>query len=77
MIEPVEFMYSRDRKRRIVIFRHSLGSYSYKEEYHFKNEVAEGWAPLYSTPSFYDSLKTLKREIRYNVSWLSESDIKH
>jgi len=74
MIEPVEFIYSPDRKRRVVIFRHPSGSYSYREERYFKNETAEGWAPLYSPPSFYDSLETARREIRHNVPWLAEPD---
>ena len=72
MVEPVEFIYSRDRERRVVILRHPSGSYGYKEELHFKNETAEGWAPLYSPPSFYDSLETARREIRHNVPWLVE-----
>ena len=74
MIEPIELIYSEDRKRRVVIFRHSSNSYTYKEERHFKNEAAEGWAPLYTSPSFYDSLETARREIRHNVPWLAESD---
>ena len=74
MIEPVEFIYSRDGKRRIVIFRHASDAYSYKEERHFKNEAAEGWAPLYSPPSFYDTLETLKREIRFSIPWLAEPE---
>jgi hypothetical protein len=72
MIEPIEIIHSHDRKRRIVIFRHPSNTYSYKEERHFKNEAAEGWAALYSPPSFYDTLETAKRELRHNVPWLAE-----
>jgi len=74
MVEPIELIYSEDRKRRIVIFRHSSDSYAYKAERYFKNEAAKGWAPLYTSPSFYDSLETARREIRYNVPWLAERD---
>ena len=59
--ETIEYIYSPDRKRRVVVVRHPSNYYSYKEERYYKNEAAEGWAPLYSTPSFYDSLETLKR----------------
>ncbi|SHM49981.1 hypothetical protein SAMN05428972_3818 [Rhodanobacter sp. OK091] len=71
--EVVETFYSKDRKRRVNIVRQPDGSYSYVEEYYFKNELAEidGWASLGGNPSLYDSLETARREVPFNVTWLA------
>lgn len=72
MEEPAEIMYSDDRKRRVVIFRRSDGTYGYREERHYKNDLAdtEGWASLSGRTCYYDKLETAKREVTENVSWL-------
>ena len=71
MSEAVEFIYSADRQRRVVILRQSAGHYSYREERHYHSEAAESWASLGGRASHYDSLETAKREVVFNVPWLA------
>jgi 8-oxo-dGTP pyrophosphatase MutT (NUDIX family) len=66
----VESLYDEARKRRVIIFRRSSGTYGYREEKHYKNEVAEGWAFLGGRVCYWDTLETAKREVVNNVSWL-------
>jgi hypothetical protein len=70
----METIYNADRKRRIVIFRRESGTYGYREEYHYKNELAqaEGWASLGGRACYYEDLETAKREAVENVTWLPE-----
>ena len=71
--EPVEIIYAADRRRRVVIFRRPSGSYGYREERHYKNDLAgtEGWASLGGRSSHYEDLETAKREVVENVTWLA------
>jgi hypothetical protein len=68
--EPVEIVCDSQGKRRVVIFQRSSGTYGYREESHYKNEAAEGWASLGGRACYYDSLETAKREMVENVPWL-------
>jgi len=70
----VETIYSGDGKRRITIFRRSDGAFSYREEYHFINDVAqvEGWASLPQGSVLFGSLEIARRELPFNVAWLAE-----
>jgi hypothetical protein len=74
---PVETIYASDRKRRVVIFRRDSGTYGYREEYHYKNDLArvEGWASLGGRACYYEDLETAKRELVENVAWLAERNI--
>ncbi len=71
MSENAEFIYSADGQRRVVILRLAAGQYSYREEYHYHSESAEGWASLGGRASYYDSLETARREVVFNVPWLA------
>jgi len=71
--EVVEVIYDPTRNRRAVIFRRSSGTYGYREEKHFKNEVAEGWRSLGGRVCHWDMLETAKRELPANVTWLASS----
>jgi hypothetical protein len=73
--ETVEIIYAADRRRRVVIFRRPSGSYGYREERHYKNDLAgvENWASLGGRSSHYEELKTAKREVIENVPWLARS----
>ena len=66
-----EFIYSADRRRRVVILRQSSGVYTYREERFYQSEDAEGWAALWSRPSHCDSLETARREVVFAVPWLT------
>jgi hypothetical protein len=66
----VEALYDDARKRRVVIFRRPSGTFGYREEYHYQNEVAEGWASLGGRACYWDGLETAMREVVDNVSWL-------
>lgn len=72
--EQVEIIYSEDRKRRVVIFRRPSGTYGYREERHYKNELAdvEGWASLGGRACHYEDLPTAMREVVENVAWLAK-----
>ncbi len=70
----VEYIYDPGRKRRVAILRRDDGTFSYREERHFDNEAAEGWATVWSGRSFYADIETAKREIVENVQWLSRAD---
>ena len=74
--QPVETIYSEDQKRRIVIFRRQSGTYGYREEYHYKNELAHeaGWSPLSGRACHYEDLQTAKREVIENVPWLAQQN---
>ena len=65
------FIYSADRRKRVVILRKSSGGYTYREEHHYQSEGAEGWSALWSRPSHYDSLETARREVVFAVLWLT------
>ena len=71
--EPVQIIYAADRSRRVVIFRRPSGSYGYREERYYKNDLAgaEGWAALAGRSSHYEDLETAKREVVENVPWLA------
>lgn len=71
--KPVEIIYAADRKRRVVIFRRPSGSYGYREDRQYKNDLAstEGWASLGGRSSHYEDLETAKREVVENVTWLA------
>jgi hypothetical protein len=71
--EPVEIIYAADRRRRVVIFRRASGSYGYREERYYKNDLAgtEGWASLGGRSCHYEDLATAKREVVENVTWLA------
>ncbi len=71
MSEPIEFIYSADRRRRVVILSQPAGGYTYREEYHYHSDAAEGWASLGGRASYYDSLETARREVVFNVPWLA------
>jgi hypothetical protein len=73
--EPVEIIYAPDRMRRIVIFRLPSGSYGYREERYYKNDVAgtERWGSLGGRSCHYQDLETAKREVVENVTWLASS----
>jgi len=70
--EAVELLYDNTRTRRVIIYRHSTGTFGYREEKYFKNELAEteGWATITKGKSSYDTLETALREVTYNISWL-------
>jgi hypothetical protein len=70
--EPVEITYAADRTRRVVIFRRPSGSYGYREERHYRNDLAgtEGWASLGGRSCHYEDLETAKREVVENVTML-------
>ena len=72
--EAVETIYSKDQKRRVVIFRREDGTYGYREEYHYNNELAqvEGWSSLGGRACYYGDLGTAKREVIENVLWLAK-----
>lgn len=72
--EPVEIIYSGDRMRRVVIFRRPSGTFGYREERHYKDDLArtEGWASLGGRASCYEDLETAKREVVENVLWLAK-----
>ncbi|HWW00250.1 MAG TPA: hypothetical protein VNZ64_11185 [Candidatus Acidoferrum sp.] len=74
---PVETIYARGGKRRVVIFQRASGSYGYREEYHYKNDLAhvEGWASLGGNACYYEDLETAKRELVDNVAWLAKRKI--
>ena len=61
----METIYSEDQKRRVVIFRRGDGTYGYREEYHYKNELAqvEGWSSLGGRACYYEDRGTAKREV--------------
>jgi hypothetical protein len=44
----VEIVYADDRKCRVVIFKRPSGTYGYRQERYYKNDIAEveGWASL-------------------------------
>ena len=71
--EPVEIIYAADRRRRVVVFRRPSGSYGYREERQYKNNLAgvEGWASLGGRSCYYEDLETAKREVVGNVTWLA------
>ena len=69
--ESVETIYDAAQKRRVVIFRRPTGTFGYREERHFKNTAAEGWASLGGRACYYEDLETAKREVVENVSWLA------
>ena len=71
--EMVDTLYNDAHDRRVVIFRRSSGTYGYCEEHHYKNDVAEGWAPLSGRACHWDSLQTARREVAENVWWLPKS----
>ncbi len=70
----IEAIYSEDQKRRVVIFRRASGTYGYREEYNYRNELAqeEGWASVGGHPCYYESLEIAKREVAENVIWLAK-----
>ena len=69
----MEIIYAADGKRRAVIFRRPSGSYGYREERHYKNELAgtEDWASLGGRSSHYQDLEMAKREVVENVTGLA------
>ena len=71
--EPVEIIYAADRRRRVVIFRRPSGSYGYREERYYKNDLSgvQDWASLGGRSCYYEDLETAKREVVENVSWLA------
>jgi hypothetical protein len=71
--EPVEITYADDRRRRVVIFRRPSGSYGYREERHYNNDLAgvEDWASMRGRSCYYEDLETAKREVIENVPWLA------
>ena len=71
--EPVEIIYAADRRRRVVIFRRPSGSYGYREERYYKNDLAgvEDWASVGGRSYYYEDLETAKREVAENVTWLA------
>ena len=73
---PIDTLYSTDGKRRIVIFRRESGTFGYREERYFQNDIAntEGWASLEGRSCYWDTLETAKREISENVTWLQKGD---
>ena len=72
MNETVETLYNDAGTRRVVIFRRPSGTYGYREERHYKNDVAEGWASLAGRACYWDSLETARREVAVNVPWLAK-----
>lgn len=79
MSEALETIYALDGKRRVVIFRRTDGSFSYREEYHYindydKDHVFEGWAELPPGKSIYNSLETARREVVAKFSWTDAID---
>jgi 8-oxo-dGTP pyrophosphatase MutT (NUDIX family) len=72
--EPVEIIYAGDRMRRVVIFRRPSGTFGYREERHYKNELAgtEAWASVGGHACHYEDLETAKREVVENVPWLAK-----
>jgi hypothetical protein len=73
--EPVEIIYAADRMRRVVIFRRPSGSYGYREERYYKNDLSsiERWGSLGGHPCYYEDLETAKREVVENVTWLARA----
>ena len=71
----VEVLYDAAHTRRVVIFRRTIGTYGYREEKYYKNDVArtEGWTTLWVGKSSYDTPETARREVVENVSWLPRS----
>jgi hypothetical protein len=69
--EVVDTVYDSTGSRRAVIFRRSTGTYGYREEKHFKNDVAEGWRSFGGRVCHWDTLETAKRELPSNVTWLT------
>ena len=69
----MEIIYA-PRTRRVVIFRRCAGSYGYREEPHYKNDLAgtECWASLVGRSSHYEDLETAKREVIENIPWLAQ-----
>jgi phosphoribosylformimino-5-aminoimidazole carboxamide ribonucleotide (ProFAR) isomerase len=70
--EEIDIVYNSGQNRRVVIFRRPSGTYGYREERHYKNEVAEGWASLGGRACHYADLQTAKREVVENVTWLRQ-----
>ncbi|MGD0660239.1 MAG: hypothetical protein ABSD38_19440 [Syntrophorhabdales bacterium] len=68
--ETVDTLYNDTHNRRVVIFRRPSGTYGYREEYHYRNDVAKGWVALSGRACYWDSLETARREVAENVSWL-------
>jgi len=74
MDDAVEYIYSKDRSRRVTILRKSTGGYAYREERYYKSGETEGWAALWSQSSLYDSIETAKREVVFAVPWLTSDN---
>jgi hypothetical protein len=72
--EPVENIYSGGKDRCVVIFRRPSGTYGYREERHYKNDLAkiQGWASLAGRACYYEDLETAKREVAENIVWLEK-----
>ena len=72
--ESLELIYAANRLRRVVIFRRPCGSYGYREERYYKNDLAgtECWASLVGRSSHYEDLETAKREVIENIPWLAQ-----
>ena len=66
----VEYIYDGEKKRRVDILRREDGTFAYREERHFKNVAAEGWATVWDGRSFYADIATAKREVIDNVQWI-------
>ncbi|WP_167394986.1 hypothetical protein [Variovorax boronicumulans] len=71
MDEKICFIYSRDRKHRLAIFRRPSGAFGSVEQYHFTNDEAglDGWASFAPGTSYYADLDVAKRELVFDVSW--------
>lgn len=73
-------IYSKDRKRRVIIFQRSIGSFGEKtfgfEEQYFSDEPLEQcWCPLSQVPlSFCETEQIAVREARARVVWLAEDE---
>ncbi len=75
--ESIHVIYDDAKERRVVIFRRPNGIYGYREEKHYKNDLAstEGWAVIWDGKSSYDSLETALREVPENVIWLKYRNV--
>jgi hypothetical protein len=69
--QRLQEIYSRDGKRRVVIYRRDTGTFFYDQEHFSEHPLELCWIPLRQVPiGVYESQLRAEEEARANVDWL-------
>lgn len=78
----VKVIYSSDKKRRIIIYKTGVGSFSYVIEHLYICDEDErrwsqqyGWYEGVNAGGFYESVELIIKELKYIVDWSFEDDM--